>query len=215
MSKYCRPMGLYVTYLDCMECEDKECLQSHRKENKMIDRDYIKAENKAYDNLVEKGYTPQGVDRNLKTVCVMKFEHPEYSEHPVKRGKCEVLKFKNWQEADMSLPDRKESDKMLASIICEPNDIVYLVFCSKKHGARENIIFKARVEMVTITTEGIRYHAYCLKCVNNKKVDKELQDGKWVNHYRFGNQTINNGFKTTDLYPVFTTKEKCIEWLKA
>lgn len=27
-----------------MECEDKECLQSHRKENKMIDRDYIKTE---------------------------------------------------------------------------------------------------------------------------------------------------------------------------
>ena len=26
MSKYCRPMGLYVTYLDCMECEDKECI---------------------------------------------------------------------------------------------------------------------------------------------------------------------------------------------
>lgn len=25
MSKYCKPMGLYVTYLDCMECEDKEC----------------------------------------------------------------------------------------------------------------------------------------------------------------------------------------------
>lgn len=26
MSKYCKPMGLYVTYLDCMECEDKECI---------------------------------------------------------------------------------------------------------------------------------------------------------------------------------------------
>ena len=26
MSKYCRPMGLYVTYLDCMECEGKECI---------------------------------------------------------------------------------------------------------------------------------------------------------------------------------------------
>lgn len=26
MSKYCRPMGLYVTYMDCMECEDKECI---------------------------------------------------------------------------------------------------------------------------------------------------------------------------------------------
>lgn len=26
MSKYCKSMGLYVTYLDCMECEDKECI---------------------------------------------------------------------------------------------------------------------------------------------------------------------------------------------
>lgn len=144
MSKYCKPMGLYVTYLDCMDCEDKECIQSHKK-------------------------------------------------------------------------DKKESDKMLASIICEPNDIVYLVFCSKKHGARENIIFKARVEMVTITTEGIRYHAYCLKCVNNKKVDKELQEGKWINNYCFGNQTIDNGYRNDakNLYPVFTTKERCLEWLKS
>ena len=31
MSKYCRPMGLYVTYLDCMECEDKECMTKLRK----------------------------------------------------------------------------------------------------------------------------------------------------------------------------------------
>ena len=29
MSKFCKPMGLYVTYLDCMECEEKECIQSH------------------------------------------------------------------------------------------------------------------------------------------------------------------------------------------
>lgn len=27
MSKYCKPIGLYVTYLDCMECEEKECIQ--------------------------------------------------------------------------------------------------------------------------------------------------------------------------------------------
>jgi len=25
MSKYCKPMELYVTYLDCQECEEKEC----------------------------------------------------------------------------------------------------------------------------------------------------------------------------------------------
>lgn len=43
MSKYCKPMGLYVTYLDCMDCEDKECIQSNRKENNMIKR-YLEIE---------------------------------------------------------------------------------------------------------------------------------------------------------------------------
>lgn len=41
MSKYCKPMGLYVTYLDCMECEDKECIQSQRKENKNNMRKWV------------------------------------------------------------------------------------------------------------------------------------------------------------------------------
>ena len=69
----------------------------------MIDREYIVAENKAYDNLVKKGYTPQGIDKDFKSVCIMKFEHPEFWEHPVKRGKREVFHFKNWQEADKNL----------------------------------------------------------------------------------------------------------------
>ena len=69
----------------------------------MIDREYMIAENKAYDNLVKKGYTPQGIDKDFKSVCVMKFEHPEFWQHPVKREKCEVFYFKNWQEADKNL----------------------------------------------------------------------------------------------------------------
>ena len=28
MSKFCKPIGLYVTYLDCLECEEKECRQT-------------------------------------------------------------------------------------------------------------------------------------------------------------------------------------------
>lgn len=27
MAKYCKPMGLYVTYLDCMDCDGKECIR--------------------------------------------------------------------------------------------------------------------------------------------------------------------------------------------
>lgn len=69
----------------------------------MIDREHVIAENKAYENLIQKGYTPQGADKNLKTVCVMKFEHPEYWNHPIKRGDYEVFHFKNWQEADAKL----------------------------------------------------------------------------------------------------------------
>lgn len=30
-------MGLYVTYLDCMDCEDKECIQSYGKESKTME----------------------------------------------------------------------------------------------------------------------------------------------------------------------------------
>lgn len=69
----------------------------------MIDREYIVAENKAYNNLVKKGYTPQGADRDFKSVCVMKFEHPEHWNNPVKCGKRETFHFKNWQEADKNL----------------------------------------------------------------------------------------------------------------
>ena len=63
------------------------------------DREFLSAENDAYNALVAKGYTPKGADTGFKTVCVMLFEHPEYAENPAKRGKCKVYHFKNWQEA--------------------------------------------------------------------------------------------------------------------
>ena len=46
MAKFCKPMGLYVTYLDCLECEGKECRQSHkvRKEEKEMKKVYLQVE---------------------------------------------------------------------------------------------------------------------------------------------------------------------------
>ena len=76
------------------------------------DREYLGAENDAYNALVAKGYTPQGADAGFKTVCVMKFEHPEYAGNPAKEGKCEVYHFKNWQEASAQLnEDLHKGDK--------------------------------------------------------------------------------------------------------
>lgn len=63
------------------------------------DREFLLAENAAYDALVAKGYSPQGADPGFKKVCVMRFEHPEYVENPARRGKCKVYHFKNWQDA--------------------------------------------------------------------------------------------------------------------
>ena len=62
-------------------------------------KEYVLAEINAYDELMANGYIPQGADEGFKTVCVMKVEHPEFWNHPIKCGKCEFLHFKNWQEA--------------------------------------------------------------------------------------------------------------------
>lgn len=69
----------------------------------MIDRNYIEAENSAYKILVKNGFSPQGADPGFKTVCVFRFEHPEFIDNPVKRGEYEVYHFKNWQEAKEKL----------------------------------------------------------------------------------------------------------------
>jgi hypothetical protein len=69
----------------------------------MVNRDYIVASNNAYDELVKKGYTPQGLNRDMKSVCIMKFEHPEFWDNPVKCGKREIFNFKDYIEANEKL----------------------------------------------------------------------------------------------------------------
>lgn len=57
------------------------------------EREYLSTENDDYDALIARGYTSQGADKGFKTVCVMKFEHPECVGNPAKQGKCEVFHF--------------------------------------------------------------------------------------------------------------------------
>lgn len=60
----------------------------------LYQKDYIKAENKAYDNLIINGFLPQGADKGFKTVCVMKIENEHRNNE-----KRDIWHFKNWQEA--------------------------------------------------------------------------------------------------------------------
>lgn len=130
MSKYCKPMCLYVTYLDCLECETKECKQKVKK---------------AYLEL-------------------------------------------------------------------EPEQKVFLVYKSKKEGSKENIIIRCNVFECIIRKNKILYF-----------LDKERvvlgEDNLSETKTRFlcSNANIDTGYRglQIDKYPVFTTKEKCLEWLKA
>ena len=55
---------------------------------------YIVAENKAYDKLVEAGFSPQGINKDFTKVIVFKIENQNTNdEHK------EVYSFNTWQEA--------------------------------------------------------------------------------------------------------------------
>lgn len=59
---------------------------------------YLTAENKAYDNLIRKGYSPQGCDKNFEKVIVFKIFNPHTNDE-----KKDIYYFKDWQEADADL----------------------------------------------------------------------------------------------------------------
>lgn len=137
MSKYCKPMGLYVTYLDCIDCEDKECIQSHRKEYKPMHKTYL---------------------------------------------------------------------------LIEPEQVVYLVFASKREGYQNDVVIKCKCKKAEVYKETTIYCFEPIKVVT-KYGDKELKH--WVNTFMCRNSDIDTGARSgANRYPVFTTKEKCIEWLK-
>lgn len=137
MGKYCKPMGLYVTYLDCMDCEDKECIQSHRKENETMTKRYLEV---------------------------------------------------------------------------EPEQLVFLVFNSKREGNKDNVVLKCKCEKAIVYKNETIYCFEPIKVVT-KTGNKEIK--KWISTFMCGNANIDTGYRSgVNRYPIFTTKEKCMEWLK-
>lgn len=129
MAKYCKAYKLKVTYLDCLECETKECKQKVKK---------------AYLEL-------------------------------------------------------------------EPEQKVFLVYKSKREGNKENIIIRCNVFECIIRKNKILYFLDKERVVLGKDNLSETKT-----RFLCSNANIDTGYRgiQTDIYPVFTTKEKCIEWLK-
>lgn len=64
------------------------------------DKEYIKAENNAYNELVKYGYCPQGVTKDFKKVIVFKIKNKNKNDEEK-----EIYYFNNYQEASIKLCD--------------------------------------------------------------------------------------------------------------
>lgn len=90
--------------------------------------------------------------------------------------------------------------------------VVYLVFASKREGYKDNVVIKCRVKEAHILENNVIYDCEPLKVVT-KAGQKDIK--KWVPSFMFENAGIDTGYRRIpNRYPVFTTKEGCLEWLK-
>lgn len=163
MSKFCKPMGLYVTYLDCLECEEKEC-------------------------------------RKLKQTNVNMEEQGQ---------KKTALFVQNMENVNIQKRKEKEMKKIYLQV--EPKQEVFLVFSSKRENYKNDIVIKCKVTKATVYTNETIYSCEPIKIVTKTKEDLK----KYVSSLLFANANIDTGLRSGfNRYPVFTTKEKCLEWLK-
>ena len=94
----------------------------------------------------------------------------------------------------------------------EVGSFVFLVFASKRERYTDDVVVKCKVDKATVYEDKTIYSCKPIKVVTkpgNKEIDK------WVPSFMFENANIDTGHRRSpNRYPVFTTKEGCIEWLK-
>lgn len=93
----------------------------------------------------------------------------------------------------------------------EPEQKVFLVYKSKKEGNKENVIIRCNVFECIVRKNKILYFLDKERVVLGKDNLSETKT-----RFLCSNANIDTGYRglQIDKYPVFTTKEKCIEWLK-
>ena len=92
----------------------------------------------------------------------------------------------------------------------EPEQKVFVVFASKREGYKDNIVLRCNVRECSIRKNTTVYYLVKEKVVLGKKDIKPF-----IDCFSCENANIDTGYRgmQIDIYPVFTTKEKCIEWL--
>lgn len=112
----------------------------------------------------------------------------------------------------VNLQKGEQEDMKKVYLLVDIGTELFLVFASKREGYKQNIVFRAEVVKATVDKDGVTYNCEINRCMNDKTVDVN----KYVKFYMFRNSNIDTGYRGTDkqYYPVFTTKEGCLEWLK-
>ena len=98
------------------------------------------------------------------------------------------------------------------TLMTDIGQTVYVEKKKKREGYTKNIVFRAEVVKATVDKDGVTYNCEINRCMNDKTVDVN----KYVKFYMFRNSNIDTGHRGTDkqYYPVFTTKEGCLQWLR-
>ena len=96
----------------------------------------------------------------------------------------------------------------------EPEQKVFLVFASVREGYKDNVVCRCKVISATVYSDRTIYNLKLEKIVLGS--EKESDTKNWIQTFMCENANIDTGYRVNpNRYPVFTTKEKCIEWLKS
>lgn len=122
---------------------------------------------------------------------------------------CLECEGKECKQSNKIRKEEKEMKKVYLQVELEQE--VFLVFASKREGYKNDVIIKGKVTKATVYSNETLYTFEPIKIVTKTKEDLK----NYVSSFLFANANIDTGLRSGfNRYPVFTTKEKCLEWLK-
>lgn len=105
---------------------------------------------------------------------------------------------------------RSKFDMSMRYLVLEPEQEVFCVYSSEREGETNRVI-KCKVTCCHVFENNTVYDLEPIKAVLGKKDTSDINTVLLM----CSNATINTGLRDKpNRFPVFTTKERCLEWLR-
>lgn len=94
-------------------------------------------------------------------------------------------------------------------------DKVFLVVADKAHrNMADNVVLMLKIDSIVVNEYGVTYTGRPEKIMMASS-EHHKKMSSYSNFYSFKDDNVDTGYHTVKyMYPVFTTKEKCIKYLK-